>query len=160
MEGVSGTFVQDLLQHVVHKEAVYQAYIQQKEDDVKERQHLANAVQSTRLTSGIMFKCQETQCDDKIPQIWRGIEQKNKTLRKSRRRRRLQRRQRRTGRKGQARPMQCANTLSGSIQDKLNTKRSSARPRTEQNTARPNSRSGEAFGRRRGTEWFRKRQKR
>ena len=51
---------EELFQHFVHKEAVHQAYLQQKEDGAGARQRLADAVQSTRLTGGVMFKCRET----------------------------------------------------------------------------------------------------
>jgi hypothetical protein len=55
---------------------VHQAYIQQKEDGAEARQRLADAVQSTRLNGGVMFKCRETRCYDELLQIRRGIEQK------------------------------------------------------------------------------------
>ena len=61
MEGAVGTFRQDLLQHAIRKEAAHQAYTQQKDDGAEARgQRLTNAVQSTRLTNGVTFKCRET----------------------------------------------------------------------------------------------------
>jgi hypothetical protein len=76
MEGVAGTFTQDLLQHIVRKEAVHQAYIQRKEDGAEARQRLADAVQSTRSTGGVMLKSRETGCNNEILRIRRGIGQK------------------------------------------------------------------------------------
>ena len=41
VEGIAGTFTQDLLQHLIKKDTIYKAYLKQKKENAKARQHFA-----------------------------------------------------------------------------------------------------------------------
>ena len=78
VEGIAGTFTQDLLQHLIKKDAIHKAYLKRKREGAEARQRLEEAVRNTRLTGGLMFKVRHVTCDDDVLAIRKDMEDKKR----------------------------------------------------------------------------------
>ena len=56
VSGISGTFTQDLLQHLIKQDAVHKAFEKRRKEGLEASQRLADAVEGMQLTGGLMFK--------------------------------------------------------------------------------------------------------
>ena len=74
--GVAGTFTQDLLQHVIKKDALHKAYLKRKQEGTEAAQNLDEAVRLSKekISGGTMFKCRHTACDDTLLRLRRDLE--------------------------------------------------------------------------------------
>ena len=78
VDGVAGTYAQDILQYAVKKDAVHRKYNERKKEGTEARQRFSKAAAGMQLTGGLMFRERHTRCDDEVLKARRNAEQRKK----------------------------------------------------------------------------------